>query len=94
MYKLTQFMNNLIGIVKSEYELTDEEFENCHSECATDARVVVVGVLVKEGWSDREISMALGWSKQRVNWLKNHFDDRMTRRGFRLMWEGITEFLR
>ena len=94
MYKLRQFMNDLTGIVKSEYELTDEELNNCHSESATDARIVVVGVLVMEGWSEREISSALGWSQQRVNWLKNHFNDRMKRRGFKMVWDGIVEFLR
>jgi hypothetical protein len=49
MYKLRQFMKDLTGIVKSEYELTDEEFDSGHSECATDARIVVVGVLVRDG---------------------------------------------
>lgn len=94
MYQLRQFMNNLIGIVKSEYELTDDAFENSHSVNATDARIIVVGVLVNDGWSESEIRKATGWKQSRVNWLKNHFDDRMKRRGFRLMWEGITDLLR
>jgi hypothetical protein len=93
MYKLRQFIIDLTGIVKSEYELTDEEFESGHSECATDARIVVVGVLVREGWNEGEICSALGWSQQRVNWLKNHWDGRMKRRGFKLMWDSIVEFL-
>lgn len=93
MYKLRQFMNDLTGIVKSEYELSDEEFNDSHSECATDARIVVVGVLMRDGWSESEICKATGWKQSRVNWLRNHFEDRMKRRGFRLMWEGITELL-
>lgn len=94
MYTLRQFMKDVVGMVTSEYELTETEFNRSHSENATDARIAVVGLLVREGWSELEISKALGWSKQRVNWLKNHLDDRMKRRGFRLMWEGITELLR
>lgn len=93
MLMLRQFINDLIGIVKSEYELTDEEFENGHSENATDARIVVVGVLVREGWSESEISSSLGWSQQRVNWLKNHWELRMKRKGFRITWEGIIDLL-
>ena len=49
-------MNDLTGIVKSEYELTDEEFNYSHSESATDARIIVVGVLVRDGWGELEIS--------------------------------------
>lgn len=94
MYQLRQFMNDLIGIVKSEYEMTDEEFNYSHSESATDARIIVVGVLVRDGWGELEISKSLGWSQQRVNWLKNHWDDRMKRRGFKLMWDGIVDLLR
>jgi TRAP-type uncharacterized transport system substrate-binding protein len=94
MYQLTQFIVDLTGIVKSEYELTDSEFEKSLCDNATDARVIVVGVLVREGWSEREICKALAWKQQRVNFLKNQLNERLKRRGFRLMWEGITELLK
>ena len=89
MYKLRQFMNDLTGIVKSEYELSDEAFNNSHCESATDARIMVVGVLIREGWSEGEIVKATGWKQRRVNWLKNSFDERMKRRGFRVSWDRI-----
>lgn len=87
-------MNDLTGMVKSEYELTDKEFEESLSDVATDARVIVVGVLMREGWSEKEMCKALGWKQQRVNFLKNQLNVRMKRRGFRLMWEGITDLLK
>ena len=93
MYKLRQFITDLTGIVKSEYELSDEAFNNSHCESATDARIMVVGLLIREGWSESEISKALEWKQQRVNWLKNHFDHRMKRRSFKATWEGVTDLL-
>jgi DNA-binding NarL/FixJ family response regulator len=94
MYKLRQFMKDLTEMVMSEYEITDIEFESSHSETATDARVIVVGVLIREGWSEKEICKALNWKQQRVNFLKNQLDRRLKRRGVRLMLESITDLLK
>ena len=94
MCKLTQFIVDLTEMVKSEYEITDSEFEKSLCDNATDARVIVVGVLTREGWSEMEICKALGWKQQRVNSLKNQLNRRMKRRSFRLMWEGITDLLK
>ena len=87
-------MNRITEIVKSEYELTDVELNNSKSDLAVDARIMLVGLLVRDGWSEGEIVKATGWKQRRVNWLKNHLDERMKLRGFKLMWEGITDLLK
>lgn len=93
MLALREFIGSLKECVTNELEISAQELEESLSERAVDARIMVVGMLIREGWSEREICHALGWSQQRVNWLKNHFNDRMKRRGFKVTWDGIMEFL-
>lgn len=82
-------MNRITEIVKSEYELTDIELNNSKSDIAVDARIMLVGALVRDGWSEGEIVKVTGWKQRRVNWLKNHFDERMKRRIFREAFERV-----
>lgn len=89
MLALREFMNRITEIVKSEYELTDVELNNSKSDLAVDARIMLVGALVRDGWSEGEIVKATGWKQRRVNWLKNHFDERMKRRIFREAFERV-----
>lgn len=92
MLALREFMNRIIEIVKSEYELTDIELNNSKSDLAVDARIMLVGLLVRDGWSEGEIVKATGWKQRRVNWLKNHFDERMKRRIFRDAYERVKDY--
>ena len=89
MLALREFMNRITEIVKSEYELTDVELNNSKSDLAVDARIMLVGALVRDGWSEGEIVKATGWKQRRVNWLKNHFDERMKRQIFREAFERV-----
>lgn len=89
MLALREFMNRITEIVKSEYELTDIELNNSKSDIAVDARIMLVGALVRDGWSEGEIVKVTGWKQRRVNWLKNHFDERMKRRIFREAFERV-----
>lgn len=93
MLALREFMNRVLENVKSEYELTDTELNNSKSDLAVDARIMVIGLLVRDGWSEGEIVKATGWKQRRVNWLKNNFDVRMKRRGFRVSWDRIRNAL-
>lgn len=89
MLALREFMNRITDNVKSEYELTDIELNESKSDIAVDARIMLVGALVRDGWSEGEIVKATGWKQRRVNWLKNHFDERMKRRIFREAFERV-----
>ena len=89
MLALREFMNRITDNVKSEYELTDVELNNSKSDLAVDARIMLVGLLVRDGWSEGEIVKSTGWKQRRVNWLKNHFDERMKRRIFRDAYERL-----
>lgn len=89
MLALRDFMNCLMEKIKSEFEINDRDLNESKSDIAVDARIMLVGALVRDGWSEGEIVKATGWKQRRVNWLKNHFDERMKRRIFREAFERV-----
>ena len=89
MLSLREFIELLINQIISEFEITKSDLFSSKSDIAVDARIMLVGLLVRDGWSEKEICKATGWLQPRVNWLKNHFDDRMKRRSFRETYEMI-----
>ena len=89
MLALRDFMNCLMEKIKSEFEINDRDLNESKSDIAVDARIMLVGALVRDGWSEGEIVKATGWKQRRVNWLKNHFDERMKRRIFREAFDRI-----
>ena len=82
-------MNCLMKKIKSEFEINDRDLNESKSDIAVDARIMLVGALVRDGWSEGEIVKVTGWKQRRVNWLKNHFDERMKRRIFREAFERV-----
>lgn len=89
MLALRDFMNCLMKKIKSEFEINDRDLNESKSDIAVDARIMLVGALVRDGWSEGEIVKVTGWKQRRVNWLKNHFDERMKRRIFREAFERV-----
>lgn len=55
-----------------------------NKEEATDARYILIKVLVSMGFTESEISEKLGCKRQAVNYAKNHFDDRLYKWSFRV----------
>jgi hypothetical protein len=52
-------------------------------EC-TDARYILIKVLLSMGFTENEVSGKLGCKRQAVNYAKNHFDDRLRKWSFRV----------
>ncbi|MEE1081630.1 MAG: hypothetical protein U0L19_11035 [Bacteroidales bacterium] len=61
-------------------------------ECV-DARVVAVTWLISNDVTERRLSLVLGWSQQRINYLKNMADARLRRRKVAAIYTALEDRL-
>ena len=60
-----------------------------NKEESTDARYILIKVLVSMGFTESEISEKLGCKRQAVKYAKNHFDDRLYIWSFRVNYGEV-----
>lgn len=69
-------------------DLLESRQEDC-----VDARVAAVAWLIRHDVTERRISIVLGWSQQRINYLKNMADIRLRRRKVAAIYTAIEDRL-
>lgn len=74
-------------------EVSTSNLLNSRQEDCVDARVAAVAWLIRHDVTERRISIVLGWSQQRINYLKNMADARLRRRKVAAIYTALEDRL-
>lgn len=89
MNELKEIYQRAVEAVLSASSLTRGQLANCRAEKCVIARVVLVDILVKLGFTESDIVELSGMSQQRVNSLKNSARHRLQGLAARIMREEV-----
>lgn len=89
MNELKEIYHRAVEAVLSASGLTRGQLANCRAEKCVIARVVLVDILVKLGFTESDVVELSGMSQQRVNSLKNSARCRLQGLAARIMREEV-----
>lgn len=89
MNELKEIYHRAVEAVLNASGLTRGQLANCRAEKCVIARVVLVDILVKLGFTESDIVELSGMSQQRVNSLKNSARHRLQGLAARIMREEV-----
>lgn len=93
MNELKEIYQRAVEAVLNASGLTRGQLVNCRAEKCVIARVVLVDILVKLGFTESDIVELSGMSQQRVNSLKNSARCRLHGLAARIMREEVVQNL-
>lgn len=93
MNELKEIYHRAVEAVLNASDLTRGQLANCRAEKCVIARVVLVDILVKLGFTESDIVELSGMSQQRVNSLKNSARHRLQGLAARIMREEVKTLL-
>lgn len=93
MNELKEIYQRAVEAVLNASGLTRGQLANCRAEKCVIARVVLVDILVKLGFTESDIVELSGMSQQRVNSLKNSARCRLHGLAARIMRDEVVQNL-